>query len=369
MLSATIGARESPALPPRAMSEPKTSTDAESPEVEGDEPYPMLGLRAAVGGTLMGLANLVPGISGGTMLLASGVYPRFIQAIAELTRLRFRRRSVFTLGVILTCVALSIVALSGPVKDLVVSHRWVMYSLFIGLTLGGLPVVWNIAKPATSQTWIGAVVGFVPMAVLAYFQMKGSEGGAGADSFFYLFLAGVVGASAMVLPGISGGYMLLVMGVYVTILGAVEACKDAVKARDFDALMEPTLDVVLPVGLGVAVGILVVSNGLKVLLERFEKPTLGFLLGLLGGSVFGLWPFQVGVVPAVGATFKGRVMTEELLAELTPDKYPTELFTPTTAQVVSALGLVVVGFVLTSLVAKLGGSKGEAKQKAAAAVE
>ncbi|MCB9604570.1 MAG: DUF368 domain-containing protein [Sandaracinus sp.] len=346
---------------------PSQTSAAKATEVVDDEPYPMLGVRAAIGGTLMGLANLVPGISGGTMLLASGVYPRFIQAIAELTRLRFRKRSIFTLGVILLCVAVAIVALSGPVKNLVVSHRWVMYSLFIGLTLGGLPVVWKIAKPATPQTWIGAVVGFVPMAVLAYFQMKGAEGGGGTESFAYLFLAGVVGASAMVLPGISGGYMLLVMGVYVTILGAVEACKDAVKAKDFDALMGPALEVVLPVGLGVAIGILVVSNGLKILLERFEKPTLGFLLGLLGGSVFGLWPFQVGVAPALGSTFKGRPVTEEILAELTPDKYPTELFTPSIGQIGGALGLVVVGFVLTSLVAKIGGGKDEAKQKGAAA--
>lgn len=337
-----------------------------SPLVD-DEPYPRLALRAAIGGTLMGLANLVPGISGGTMLLASGVYPRFIQAIAELTRLRFRKRSIFTLFVILSCVAIAIVSLSGPVKDLVVSHRWVMYSIFIGLTLGGIPVVWKIAKPASTQTWIGAVVGFVPMAVLAYFQMKGADGGDGSASFIYLFLAGVIGASAMVLPGISGGYMLLVMGVYVTILGSIDQCKEAVKAKDFDALMGPFLDVVLPVGLGVAIGILVVSNALKILLEKFEKPTLGFLLGLLAGSVFGLWPFQVGVPPELGSRFKGRIVTEELLAELTPDKYPTELFTPSVVQIVGGLGLVVVGFVLTSLVAKLGGGKDEAKQKAAAA--
>ncbi|MCU0673855.1 MAG: DUF368 domain-containing protein [Myxococcota bacterium] len=361
-----MGEQKSGAKKPSEAS--RTKAEAERPEEVDDEPYPRLAARAAVGGTLMGLANLVPGISGGTMLLASGVYPRFIQAIAELTRLRFRKRSLFTLAVILTCVAIAIVSLSGPVKDLVVSHRWVMYSLFIGLTLGGIPVVWKVAKPATSQTWIGAVCGFVPMAVLAYFQMKGADGGDGSASFFYLFLAGVVGASAMVLPGISGGYMLLVMGVYVTILGAIDQCKEAVKAKDFDALMGPFLDVVLPVGLGVAVGILAVSNVLKILLEKLEKPTLGFLLGLLGGSVFGLWPFQVGVAPELGSRFKGRVVTEELLADLTPDKYPTELFTPTLVQILGALGLVVVGFVLTSLVAKLGDGKDEAKRKATAAV-
>ena len=110
--------------------------------------------RGLLGGTLMGLANLVPGISGGTMLLAAGVYPGFISAIAELTTLRFRRRSLILLGTVGAAALFAIVALAGPVKDFVVGYRWIAYSLFIGLTLGGVPVVWALvrspaAAPAT----------------------------------------------------------------------------------------------------------------------------------------------------------------------------------------------------------------------------
>ena len=107
-------------------------------------------IRSAIGGTLMGLANLVPGISGGTMLLAAGVYPGFISAIAEITTLRFRPRSIATLGAVVASAALAILLLAGTVKALVEDHRWVMYSLFIGLTLGGLPLVWRLARPATT---------------------------------------------------------------------------------------------------------------------------------------------------------------------------------------------------------------------------
>ncbi|MBX3245910.1 MAG: DUF368 domain-containing protein [Myxococcales bacterium] len=337
---------------------------AEDGVLQDDVPYSLLGVRAAIGGTLMGLANLVPGISGGTMLLASGVYPRFIAAIAELSTLRFRKRSIFVLAAVVLCALVAIVAFAGPVKNLVVDHRWVMYSLFIGLTLGGVPVVWKLARPAAPSLWVGAVLGFVPMAILAYFQMHGGDSGADNDGWLMMFLAGVAGASAMILPGVSGGYLLLVMGVYVTILGAVDAAKVAVKAKDWGALSEPMLDVVVPVGVGVLVGVLVVSNVLKLLLERAEKPTLGFLLGLLGGSVFGLWPFQEGVAPALGSVFKGRVVTEETLAALTPDKYPTQFFGPEPLQMLGALGLVAVGFAATALVARLGAGKDEAKAAA-----
>ncbi len=331
-----------------------------------DTPMALLGARAGVGGLLMGLANLVPGISGGTMLLASGIYPRFIKAVAEVSTLKFRKRSIFVLGVIVVAALSAIVLLAGPVKSLVVSHRWVMYSLFIGLTLGGVPVVWKLAKPASSATWIGAVLGFVPMAVLAYFQMTGSDGGADNEGFVMMFLAGVAGASAMILPGVSGGYLLLVMGVYVTILGAVDACKVAVKAGAWGDLGDPFLSVVLPVGLGVVVGVLIVSNGLQWLLKKYEKVTLGALLGLLVGAVVGLWPFQRGVAPAIGDLFKGQVVTAESLTEIAPEKYPTEFFTPDGGQIATVLGLVVVGFLATALVAKLGAGKDDAKKAAKA---
>jgi putative membrane protein len=344
---------------------PATGSPAEEPTSEAltdDEPTGLLAIKSTIGGVLMGLANLVPGISGGTMLLASGVYPRFIAAIAEVSTFRFKKRSLLVLGIIVLAALLSILLLAGTVKDLVVSHRWVMYSLFIGLTLGGVPVVWKLAKPATTATWIGAVIGFVPMAILAFYQAQSTEGAAEASGFVMMFLAGAAGASAMILPGVSGGYLLLVMGVYVTILSGIDDLMEALKAGDMDALMDPLFDVVVPVGLGVVVGVLIVSNVLEKLLEKFEKGTLGALIGLLIGAVVGLWPFQVGVAPALGSTFKGQLVTAELLAELEPEKYPTEYFQPGGGQAAGAVGLIVVGFALTALIAKLGAAKDEVKK-------
>ncbi len=348
--------------------EPADAEPIHGAEVEDNEPLPVLGLRAAIGGVLMGLANLVPGISGGTMLLASGVYPRFIRAISELSTFKFRKRSIVVLAIVVACAAASIVLFAGAVKSLVVSHRWVMYSLFIGLTLGGVPLVWKMAQPADRRVWIGFVVGVVPMAVLAYYQMFTPEAAGDNDSWGMLFFAGVAGASAMILPGVSGGYLLLVLGVYVPVLSGIDAFKEALKAGRWELMQGPLFDVVLPVGLGVAVGVLLVSNVLERLLERQRAGTLGGLLGLLVGAVAGLWPFRVGVPPQLGEVWPktGEVVTEELLAALPPDKYPTEFFTPSAAQLAGALALAALGFAVTALIARLGQNLGAGSNESSA---
>jgi len=321
-----------------------------------EPPLVLLAARGVVGGVLMGLANLVPGISGGTMLLAAGIYPRFIGAIAEITTLRFRAPSLAVLGSVVAAAAIGILALAGVVKDLVVHQRWVMYSLFIGLTLGGVPVVWRMARPADRSLRAGAVAGFLAMAALAFAQQSGAGASGGSGGHFALmFLAGLAGASAMILPGVSGGYLLLVLGQYVPILSGIDAFKEALRARDVAAAMGPAFSVLLPVGLGVVAGVVAVSNLLRWLLARYEKATLGVLLGLLLGAVVGLWPFQAGVAPVPGETvIKGQLVTAENLAGIDEEDWPVRFFSPAGGQVAGALGLVLAGFAITSLVARFG---------------
>ncbi len=302
----------------------------------------------------MGLANLVPGISGGTMLLAAGVYPRFIDALADLSSLRFKKSALIVLGLVAAAAAVSILLGAGPVRDAVVEHRWAMYSLFIGLTLGGVPVLWKMAKPPSRQFWIAMAIGLLAMAALATVQVQGAAEGTHREGVLMMFAAGVAGASAMILPGVSGGYLLLVLGVYVPVLSAIDALKEALKAGDPMSASEPIFGVVIPVGIGVGVGILLISNLIKLVLERYEQPTLGGLMGLLVGAVFGLWPFQRGVAPDLGSTFKGQLVTPERLAEISPAKYPTVYYSPSGTDMAIAVGLIAVGFLITTLIAKVG---------------
>ncbi len=310
--------------------------------------------RSLLGGILMGLANLVPGISGGTMLLAAGVYPAFVEGIAEVTTFRFRPRTLVTLALIVGAAAVSIVLFAGGIKGLVVDHRWAMYSVFIGLTLGGVPVIWKLLRPATRPAWIACGAGVVVMALMAGMQPGAS--GDGGRSYLLLFLAGLAGASAMILPGISGGYLLLILGQYLPILGAIDQAKTGllgVGGPDWATVFD-AFHVFVPVGLGVVTGVVGVSNLIRILLRRFEKATLGALLGLLLGAVLGLWPFQQGVPPRAGEIVKGQVLTTASVAEVDPDDYPVEFFTPSAAQIAGSLALIAAGFAATQGVSRLG---------------
>ena len=314
-------------------------------------------VRGAIGGTLMGLANLVPGISGGTMLLAAGVYPGFIDGIAEVTTLRFRSRSIILLGAIVASAALAILLLAGTVKGLVIDHRWVMYSLFIGLTLGGVPLVWRMARPMSGSLALGALGGFALMLLMTLTRGAGSS--AEHASLALVFLSGMAASSAMILPGISGGYLLLILGQYESILGTIDQLKrgllgDAAGSGSDFALVLDAMQVVIPLGLGVVVGVVAVSNLLKWLLRRNRKTTLGALLGLLLGAVVGLWPFQQGEAPVIGETLKGVAVTKANLASFDHEDWRQVAFSPDAAEAGSALALIAMGFGATVGIGRIG---------------
>lgn len=315
-------------------------------------------LRSGFGGVLMGLANLVPGISGGTMLLVSGIYPRFVDAVAEVTRFKFKFRSLLVLAVVGLAAGTGILLLAGLLKDMVVTNRWVMYSLFIGLTLGGLPLVWKMARPIKPSVYIAAAISFALMTSLAVAQAMGIVG-SGSSNFVTLLLAGLAGASAMILPGLSGGYILLLMNQYVPILDGIHEFKEALSNRDISAAMGPALSVMLPVGIGVLVGVALVSNIVKWLLVKYEKATLGFLVGLLLGSVVGLFPFQQGVAPVLGDVIKSQVVTADNIEKFTekPQDWRTEYFSPSGGQIGGSIGLILLGLAVTIGVSKVGGDE------------
>ena len=186
-----------------------------------------------------------------------------------------------------------------------------------------------------------------------------SPGGDDGRAYGMLLAAGIAGASAMILPGVSGGYLLLILGQYIPILSAIDAAKTGAQGRDWEQVME-AMHVFIPVGIGVVVGGVGVSNLMKMLLARYKKPTLGVLLGLLLGAVLGLWPFQAGVAPEPGDVIKGRQMTVETIAELDPEDYPLARFGPSGGQIAGALGLILAGFAATIGIARIGGNEDSA---------
>ncbi len=344
---------------PRPMSPRREATvthpmtaDNAGPAAAGS--LPSLAIRGAIGGALMGLANLVPGISGGTMLLAAGVYPAFIAAVAGVTTFRFTRRTLVLPAAVGGAAALAILLLAGPMRGLVIGQRWAMYSMFIGLTLGGVPLVWRLARPATPAVYAGAAGAALLMLLMQLGLGAGSAGG--EASRLLLFVSGLAGAAAMILPGVSGGYLLLLLGQYETILGAVDTLKAGLFDRDAALLLNASA-LLLPVGLGVAAGIVGVSNLLRWLLDRHRQVTLGALLGLLLGAVAGLWPFQQPVEPAPGEIVRGQVVTEASLPGIDPEDWPPAPFRPSGGQVAGALVLMVSGLAVTTAIARIGGDR------------
>lgn len=345
-----------------------------NPPVE-DAPAPPT--RSLLGGVLMGLANLVPGVSGGTMILALGLYDAFIGAIADVTRLRLRRSSLMLLAFVGIGAVAAILGLSGVAVGLVQDHRWIMYSLFIGMTLGGAPDLWKQVKPASPGIVVPFVATFALMAWLAWSLVEAHI----EPSVPVLMGIGALAASSMILPGVSGSYMLLIFGMYDLVIGAASVTR---------LLDEPeeSLWILGPVALGAALGIALLSNVLKAALEKMPRGTHAALLGLLVGSILGLWPFREPVHPelldrsyrkgvemlvdgaevaeinearglswtaadaeALRATYAGKTRGDmKLMAR------KLRGFDPTGTQIAAALGLFVLGFAITRTLGKHSGS-------------
>lgn len=320
----------------------------------------------------MGMANLIPGVSGGTMVLAMGLYTEFIDSVADVTALRFSRRRLLFLLVIGVCAVGTIGGLAGVILYLLFHHATAMYALFIGMTLGGAPLLAKSLRPMRGDAAVSVMLGFGVM--VGVFMMK--ETGAMPHNTAMDFASGVVGSTTMVLPGISGSYMLLVLDQYDRIVGTIEELKDALKDRDRQKLKR-VLWIVVPVGIGVVLGIVALSNVLKFLLHRFERPTIGFLLGMLLGSVIGLWPF--GRVPSDDALVR-RDMSElvtfaarheiPLVDAGDKDAIVTQILTGWSVRgvddyaadtIVVAVLMVMVGFAVTFTLARRGASLGAAK--------
>ncbi|MCZ6596945.1 MAG: DUF368 domain-containing protein [Planctomycetota bacterium] len=264
--------------------------------------------RVFAAGFLMGLANLVPGVSGGTMILALGLYDRFIGAVAELTSLRWSRPLIAFLAVLAVGLGLALVGLAAPAVYLVREHRWLMYALFIGLTLGGVPELVRHCRPLRVRVGVWALIGLGGMVALTV----GLRTTAVPQNMLSLFLIGALAAASMILPGVSGSYILLIFGMYEVVVGSLRlsALRDDLGA---------SLAILLPFAIGAVLGIGLLSNALRFLLARFVGPSHGFLLGLLVGAVVGLWPFQRSEHPDLAVKHERKavlalVQGEELAA-------------------------------------------------------
>ena len=318
---------------------------------DDDLSTPLL-IRGFLGGFLMGLANLVPGISGGTMLLATGIYDRFISAVSQVTTLRFRIASIVLLAVIVIGAGCAIVAGADVLGTLVHERRWIMFSLFIGLTLGGVPLLVSMIKPFSSGAIIGCFFGIAAMALLAMFDLDGGAVESMEPNWIMLLIAGAAGgdhgpawrvrelhpSGPRSVPGHPVGH---------------RAMKDGIRG---DADLSDPIAILVPVAIGAVIGVVLVSNIMQWFLANARKATLGVLMGFLLGAVLGLWPFHAPLESDILMTEVG--LTLENIKELKPRDWPVRQFSPSGLQLLAAMGLIVLGFIISLGITMLGKETG-----------
>ena len=250
-------------------------------------------LSVYIKGMAMGSADIVPGVSGGTIALITGIYERLINALSQigiglipLWRQQWQQHGVASSikavwqrvdATFLLClvagIATSFITLAGGIKYLLDNQPLLIWSFFFGLVIATVFILLTEVK-----RWTGSRVLLFVLGVIAAVLISNAPLISTTPSLPYLFFAGALAICAMILPGISGSFILLLLGAYDAVLQAV---------HDWD------FSVIFTVVAGMATGLLVFTRLLKWLLSRYYQGTLALLTGFIAGSLVKIWPWRV----------------------------------------------------------------------------
>ena len=230
-------------------------------------------------GILMGISDLIPGVSGGTIAFILGIYDRFLLAISGIFSRDWRRQLGFLLPLGLG-MGFAILSFSRVIDYLLENHYEPTQFFFLGLIIGVLPF---IAKQAEVKKNFKAkhvaimILAGALLASMAFIQTNEEAmiTSFTAGAYVKLFFSGWIASMAMLLPGVSGSFVLLVIGVYSTVISALS---------DFN------LPVIMTVGAGAAIGFILSSKAIAYLPREFPYMTFAVIMGLIGGSVFVVFP-------------------------------------------------------------------------------
>ena len=303
-------------------------------------------------GMAMGASDIVPGVSGGTMAFILGIYEELIQSIRDVAGSRFVRAAVTFklrdalallnwpfLVAVASGILLSVFSLSRLLESLLENQPVFLWSFFFGLVLSS---IWVVSRRV--KKWRpGHVIALLAAAAAAYIVVGLVPAQTPNDPWF-LFLSGAVAICAMVLPGISGAFILVLLGKYQYILAAV---------NDLDLLT------LFFVAAGSAVGLVSFAQVLGWLLKRYHDLTVAALIGLMVGSLREIWPWKRDIdwLREAGGSFVLDSAGERIVTL-------HENFLPTLAEsgageIGAALLLALVGFGLILLLDRLALRQGE----------
>lgn len=239
-------------------------------------------------GVLIGIANIIPGVSGGTMAVSMGIYDKMIYAINNI-RKQFKKSIQFLLPYIIGAVIG--IAILSVIIEMLFDRRPLETSLgFIGLIVGGIPVLLKKVKNKGFKASYAISFIFFFVLIIGLQLLQGNEGTAvvlntSPKMMLILFLIGIIASATMVIPGVSGSMILMLLGFYQPIIDMISQCVTALKDFDLTVIFKNGI-ILLPFAIGVLLGIVIIAKLITFLFEKFETVTFYGIIGLVAASPF-----------------------------------------------------------------------------------
>ena len=257
-------------------------------------------------GVMIGIANIIPGVSGGTMAVSLGIYDRLIGAVSGLFK-EFKKSIAFLIPIIIGC-GIGIVGFTYAIEYLLDKHTFVTCMAFVGLILGGLPAIISSMKSKMTSGGIGVfgILAFVIAFVISSGMplLKESKDALTVIAvtpvnMVILFILGVVASATMVIPGVSGSMMLMIFGYYYAIINTIKTFLDNLRAFDLMGMKDGIL-LLAPFGIGVILGIFLIAKLITFLFEKYGVQTFCAILGLVISSPIAIF-INTGLVSKLGS--------------------------------------------------------------------
>ncbi|MVO10506.1 DUF368 domain-containing protein [Flavobacterium sp. TP390] len=294
-------------------------------------------------GIAMGAADVVPGVSGGTIAFISGIYEELIESINKINFSVIKGikengikntwaaiNGNFLVALILG-IAISVVTFSKIIIHLLDTQPIVVWSFFFGLVIASILFIW---KEISTWSW-KAIVSLLIGIVISYYITiaKPTES---PDSYWYLFISGFLAIIAMILPGVSGAFILLLMGSYQTVIGTINQLREGLSTVNFEIIG----NALLKLGtftIGAILGLKLFSKVLTWMFSNHKNTTLALLVGFMIGSLNKIWPWKEVIETRINSHGETVPFIEKTIL---PQNFEGD------SQILTAIIMVICGFML-----------------------
>lgn len=241
-------------------------------------------IKLILKGMLIGIANIIPGVSGGTLMITLGIYEQIINTISHFfSNIKNNLKFIIPLGI---GMVLSILLFSKIISIGLEKIPFATTLFFIGLILGGIPLLWKKVK-LNSRKLSNILVFFITFLIVTIFAFLKSDNfivsftNLNFISIIMLFLVGMIASSTMIIPGISGSFVLILLGYYEPIINTIKYL------TNFN-LLGHNLLILMPFGIGIIIGIILVAKLIEFLLKKYEVKTYYGVLGFVLASMIAI---------------------------------------------------------------------------------